>query len=447
MPSKNMNSPLKKTVDFAAGIDSSKSSVPNAIKEDYEEALIPESIDNKEIKVFLNEEELNLYKFPITEIDPNASLHDHSLIIENGVVLAPIVIFHLLDAEIYENVKPNSLSRIERTSSGHSTAITLRRGSPYAYISIRDEAPCSVLLPTAPKLVNNHLYVPLQIIGNALGADVEWKQQALSLNIRDMESPKYPNLRWVLYEFDRFKADFNLKMTVDFMTTSGKKTANLDYKVNGYYNAGNTFSEAALKTSHAYIIPFNTHADYEITKVLNKSDIYDYYIKDLKKQTITKNSIAKMKNGEVLLTDVEYLKIKTEQLLINFGNSDLIKKEPGIILNGLLVDKYTIELNDNSIIAKAFDLRSISSLDTFKPMHEGYSRAGVKKSYVFKAFSMEEYLDKDGRLVKAIIRYSGNTQIESTATHENIRNMENFELSIEANFYNFGRETGIKPGR
>lgn len=418
---------------------------------------ISQLMKNRKIRVYLNEDELNLYAFPVTENDPNASTHDHSLIFQNNVIMAPVVLLRFLDIDIFENIKPNSISLLEAAPFGTYTSLIMKPNTDHAYLNLQGENPYLdedkykdnlIVLPTAPRLINNHLYVPIAEISRLFGAKTIWDKRSYSVKIKNMGSPRFPNLYWAPRIIQKMKADYDLKMAVSFVDTAGKEFARMDYTSAGYLNSDEYSGRASVKTSADLSSSYNTESEYEVKRYLNRTSGYKYSVKNLKGQTYTKGSVNSIRNGEILLTDVEYIRKKIELLSQNFYASELLKKQSDIKINNQLVDKYTVVLNDMPSIVELFDIKRLPAIDILKPIYERDSYIPDAEAYVFESFKMELYVNKSRQVINSSIYYSGYKRNERPITQGDIEEFQRtgkwsnkynipFEVFIEVDFSGF----------
>jgi hypothetical protein len=411
---------------------------------------------NRRIRVYLNEDELNLYAFPLTEIDPNASTHDHSLTTQNSVFMAPVVLFRFMDIEIFENIKPNSMSLLEATPFGTYTSLTMKPNTNHAYLNLQGENPYLdeekhkdnlIVLPAAPRLMNNHLYVPVAEVSRLFGAMAVWDPRSYAIKIKSMSSPRFPNLRWTPYIIQKMKADYDLKMAVRFIETN-KELGRMDYTSAGYYDYGEYTGKATIKTSAERSSSYSTETNYEVKRYLGTTSEYEYSVKNLNDQTSVTGSINTIQNGEILLTDVEYIRRKIELLTRNFYASDLLKKQSNIEMSGQTVDKYSKELHDRPSIVELFDIKRLPRIDILKSIYEGDTYISDEEAYVFEDFKMELSLNKSGQIINGSIYYNGYKKNERSITPRDIEEFQRtgrwnnkyntpFEVSIEVDFSGF----------
>lgn len=418
---------------------------------------IPKYKPAEKISLFLNEDELNLCAFPVTQIDPNASVHDHSLIIQNKVVMAPVVLLRFFDIEVFENIKPDVITLLEAAPFGNYASLTMKQGTNSAYLNLQGQDPyvdaekykdSLVTLPAAPRFMNNHLYIPIVEVSRLLGIKAAWDQRSYAVKIKSMGAPRFPNLSWVPYIIDRTKADYAIKMTIRFVDTTGNMSSGMDYTSSGYYDSGEYAGEATIRTSADSSSSFNTETKYQVKRYLNKTMGYEYSVKDLKDQLSTTGTFSTMENGEILMTDVEYIKGEISLLAGHFYASDLLKKQYNVKVNNQMVDKYSIVLNDRPSIEELFEIKKLPRIDILKPLYEGSVYVPDAEAYVFKNFKMELSVNKSGQIINCSIFYSGYKKNERAISPRDIEGYPStekmdskwntpFEVSIEADFSNF----------
>lgn len=394
-------------------------------------------LKNRRIKVCLNEDELNSQAFPVTEIDPNASEHDHSLIMIDNVIMAPVVLLRLLEVEVFESVKPNAMSLLEAAPFGNYISLTIKPGSTHAYLNLQGEDPYKdeeafkdrmVILPAAPRLINQHLYIPIIEICRLLGTKADWDQRSNSVKICSMASPRFPNLHWAPQRFHKMKADYEMTMAIRLKGSEGKEMSRLDYSSSGYYDSGEYAGRAAVRTSSES--SGSSETLYYVKRYLNKDFEYEYSAAELKGQT-TETRSAAVDYSETLLTDMEYLRRKIELLAVHFHASDLLKKQPDISLGEKTVDKYSIELTDMASIVELFGIRSLPGIAA------GESMAYKEDGCIFENLRMELCIDKEGQVVNCSINYHGHMKSgRPAASRNNDEQNQNitYEVSINADF-------------
>lgn len=389
--------------------------------------------ENKDIKLYINQDEIDLYAFPITEIDPDASAHDHGFIIQDNVVMAPVVLMRLLDFEVFESVKPNVISQLEAAPFGKYTGLTLKPGSSHAYLNLhgafKDRL---VVLPSAPRLINSHLYVPIAAISGLFGVRADWHEKSCTLRLSSLASPRFPNLRWAPRKIQSIKAPYELKMSVRLKDAGGNDLQRVDCVSKGSYDSGEYTGRAAVGISSEASCPWDSDALYDIKRFLNQDSEYQYSLRRLKPLIHQTGFPGEIDFEEILMTDIEYLRRKVEFLTDHFHASDLLKKQPDVSIRGKTVDKYTFELYDMPSIIELFGIRRIPGLHTRKLLHDR------EEDYIFELLRIELAIDKAGDAISCSLSLRGKKKNEKhTASHDsdNCSSGTPFELSINADFF------------
>ncbi|HYE83855.1 MAG TPA: S-layer homology domain-containing protein [Clostridia bacterium] len=407
-------------------------------------------VKDRKIRVFLNEDELNLNIFPVTEVDANASYHDHNLVFQNNVLMAPVILLRFLDISIFENTRPNAITLMEAAPLGKYTSLSVKPRTKNAYMNLQGEDPFSdpekykdklVVLPAAPMLIRNHLYVPVIEVIRLFGGEAAWDQRRHLLRIKNNSSPRFPNLRWVPHIIERTEADFEIKMALSLGGGYTNETGRVDYTAKGHTDSGEYVSLVSVKASSDRSSPYSKKTEYEVRRIFDKGSGYIYRIKSLNDRTGTGASPTSMENEEVLMTDLEYVRNKIELLARNFHASGLLKKQSDIKAGSQIADKYSIVISDRSAIAELLEIRKLPQLETLSPIYGGSSLNSAGAAHVFENFKMELLVNKKGQLMNCTISYSGYIKNEFWATQRDIKKLHNipFHVYIEAGFCNFSK--------
>jgi hypothetical protein len=103
-------------------------------------------------------------------------------IIENGTTLIPMrVIFELLDADVNWDGDTSTVTALKNDKK-----IEIQNNSRYIKINNAVSE-----MPVKARVINNYMFIPLRVVGEALGSSVNWDGQTSTVIIEDYNTKKY----------------------------------------------------------------------------------------------------------------------------------------------------------------------------------------------------------------------------------------------------------------
>jgi hypothetical protein len=388
-------------------------------------------------------------------MDKEGAKHNHELFVENGVLMSPLIVLSNLGAEVFESTSAEEVSFLERPSMGDYRSILLQPNNSTAYINVNASMPLQDIkkmtdkqyaLPVAPKLINNHLYVPIKEVCSTLGAELVWYPRYSIAQIVDIAAPKHPTVRWISTTAENQKSNFNMNMTFNF----GNTLAKMEYKASGKQEGREYFSKATVKIVNNDMKK-TTNSAYEITKVINPTTFSEEtYIKDMNNPSSYKRTFLDVQQGPILSVDIQYLLNKNKDFSYKLFNSDLIRKQENYLLNGEIVTKYSILLNDSSLIKQFFDVVKFPDIKELEYLYSGDHAMDISDAYHINKFVLEKYINSRGQLVKDVLFYSGikAKKIWDYSGYQQGKDLDvivktNFDVNIEATFFDIGKYVQI----
>lgn len=425
------------------------------VKQDQIDGISKELLKNRNTRLVLNKEEINLYAYPVLYSDPSAKDHDHGLIIKDGELFAPSIVFSYLGT-VYENPNINGRTFIGVYSLGNNRSLLMFPDKTTAYINVDETAmdqdivkmsDKQITLPVAPFLANKHLYVPLKSVCAALGSTLIWDERYYVAAIKDISSPQFPNLRWLSAKLDLLNAGYNMKTTIRL----GGGTPQVNCEATGKYKMGEYQGKEDIRVTDYAINRTYTYS-YDVSKIRDvATGTTQYYVKDQTGTTNTYGSLLTSQNGALLATDIEYLISKNSVLSNKLFNSEQVSVQADQILNGQSVTKYYIKLNDRSLIRDVFQIKKFPDIEKLKYIYSGEISLSEAEAYQINNMVMEKYVNKQGQVIKDKLYYSGIKNMQDLDPQkyyqgENIivKSSIPFEVTIEVSFFDIDKAVNIE---